>query len=512
LLPAISSGVARASGDVENSSESFDSAAVWLPDPVESLDAPERLHEPGDAARLRLMVMTGRGGTTSAARRLWWNSRRFDAALSMDAAARADAVEGAVLARAGAFAFGGGALSLAEHGMEGEVAGLVRRTRSLGAEGTGVAGAAGRPPGRVATGAAADLMGALVNWRDRVSLAGGSRRRGDGRALALKCRVASMDALGAFVRVAERSECYGSVRVRRERQVDRASVERASMEAGAGPKGPFARVGLDTHRGRLRAAARYQFEAWRDRPGMLDLEAASESPGAAARIRWRSWSGPAVPRSISASASPEDDGRAELDFARGAGRGGAGAWAFRAGSRPRQADGSGGERYVVGDLVVARERGRSLRLTAGRRDAQREGAWRRGRAVGAVIDLRLRGAPGAPRGDLRGDPGDSDDPGQSRGSNEWGAVTLTLESVRADRGTGAYGPGLDVAESGSLRARTRSGVRIGARGWVRLGAWRLGAAVDDEDDGTAVDETTTRAARAPRVNLWLAWSGGTGAP
>ena len=448
--------------------------------------------------------MIGYGGTTSAARRVWWNSQRFDAALSMDAAGSADAVEGAVLARAGAFAFGGGALSLAEFGMDGEVAGLVRRTRSLGAEGTGSGGAPGWALGRVATGAAADLMGALVTWRDRVSLAGGSRQRGDGRALALKCRIASIDALGALVRVAERSEYYGSVRIRRERQADRATVERASMEAGAGPKGPFARAGLDTHRGRLHAAARYQFESGRDRPGMLDLEAALASPGAGARIRWRSWSGPAVPRSISAAASPEDDGRAELDLR--AGRGGVGAWALRAGSRPRQADGSGGERYVVGDLVVARERGRSLRFTAGRRDAQREGGWRRGRAVGAVIDLRLRAAPGAPRGDLRGGSGGSGD------SNERAAATLTLESVRADRGTGAYGPGLDVAESGSLRARTRSGVHVGARGWVRLGAWRLGAAVDDEDDGTAVDETTTREARAPRVNLWLAWSGGTGAP
>jgi hypothetical protein len=218
------------------------------------------------------------------------------------------------------------------------------------------------------------------------------------------------------------------------------------------------------------------------------------SQGAGARIRWRSWSGPALPRSTSASSTPEDDGRVEVDLR--AGRGGAGAWTLRGGSRPRQADGSGGERYVVGDLVVARERGRSLRLTAGRRDAQRDGDWRRGRAIGAVIDLRFRGAP-------RGDSGG--------GSGERAAATLTLESVRADRGTGAYGPGLDVAESGSLRARTRSGVRVAARGWLRLGAWRLGAAVDDEDDGSAVDETTTREARAPRVNLWLAWSGATGA-
>jgi hypothetical protein len=92
---------------------------------------------------------------------------------------------------------------------------------------------------------------------------------------------------------------------------------------------------------------------------------------------------------------------------------------------------------------------------------------------------------------------------------EWrhrASLALTAEVVRAEDGAGSYGSSLDVAGGGSLRARTRTGLRAAARGWIGLGAWRCGVAVDDEHDGSA-DETATLETRAPRVNLWLAWSG-----
>jgi hypothetical protein len=43
-------------------------------------------------------------------------------------------------------------------------------------------------------------------------------------------------------------------------------------------------------------------------------------------------------------------------------------------------------------------------------------------------------------------------------------------------------------------------VRLAARGWVAFGAWRVGAAIDDEE---ATEMTT---ARAPRASLWLTWN------
>jgi hypothetical protein len=461
--------------------QSNEAARDWLPETATSLDAPERLQEPSDRARLRIALATG--GATATTRRIWWSGRRIDAALSLDLEGRSPDAEGGIVARAGALSIGIGALSLGEFGLVGETAGIVRRTRSIGAAGIAGDGSPTRTTGRAAVGASADFDGVLVGVGGRARLALGARRRGEGQASAIEGRFGAVDLRGVAVRSNGRIASAGSVRLRSARPTDR-----ASLEAGLGEAGLFARFGLDARRGSLAAGARGQFESGRERPGGLDLEGSWVTRSAAARLRWRSWSSPARP--LSATSTPEDDGRLELDLR--AGRGGAGAWTMRAGTKPRQADGSGGERFVVGDLVVARERGRKLRLTAGRREAQRERGWIAGSSVGAAIDL------------------DVIEPSPA-GSRERAALTLDVEAVRAERGGGSYGPGLEVADGGSLRTRSRSGLRSAARAWVRLGGWRLGAAADDEDEGTGVDETTGRKARAPRVTLWLAWSGGTAA-
>ena len=88
------------------------------------------------------------------------------------------------------------------------------------------------------------------------------------------------------------------------------------------------------------------------------------------------------------------------------------------------------KRYAIGDLVVAHEPGRTLRLTAGERSVQAGARWRRGRAMGAVLEVERR---------------------------HRASFTLTAEVVHAEDGAGSYSPGLDVAGGGSLRARTRSG-------------------------------------------------------
>jgi hypothetical protein len=332
---------------------------------------------------------------------------------------------------------------------------------------------------RPATGAACDLVGAAIGWRGRLNVVGGSRRRAEGSALAADGSLGAWTLRAVHVRVGGRRDLYGSATIRR------AGPEgQASIEVGTGPLGSFGRFGLGTREGRLEGAVRYQLETWRDRPGSLDLEGAWSARGLAARVRWRSWSGPATPRS--AVAAPEDDGRVEVDVRLGGARiGGVGACRVRFGSRPRQLDGTGGERFAVGDWIVAREPGRTLRFTAGRREVQSGSAWRHGRTAGTLLDLGWGGRA---------------------------AMTLSVEAVRADGGGASYGQGLDPAETGSLRARTRSGVRSAARGWVRCGGWRFGAAADDEDDGIEFEETTGRARRAPRVTLWLAWSGGETTP
>ena len=176
---------------------------------------------------------------------------------------------------------------------------------------------------------------------------------------------------------------------------------------------------------------------------------------------------------------PVDDGLFDVDLRFGAGHAAdGGAWRFRLGSKPRQRDGTGGDRYAVGEWIVAREGARTFRLTAGRREVQRGDGWRHGRSLGARLEC----------GGVKA------------------ALALAVDAVRADGGASSYGTGFEVAESGSLRARTRSGLHMAARGWVSAGRWRLGAAAD-ADDTAETDDTTTGARRDPRVTLWLAWSG-----
>jgi hypothetical protein len=106
-------------------------------------------------------------------------------------------------------------------------------------------------------------------------------------------------------------------------------------------------------------------------------------------------------------------------------------------------------------------------------------AWRYGRTLGASLRLE-------------------------RGRR--GAVDLRAEAVRAAPNAAAAGSAFEIAGSGSLRSRTRSGVRLAARGWVALGAWRIGVAVDDEET------TKTTGPREPRASLWLTWNDAPGAP
>jgi hypothetical protein len=86
------------------------------------------------------------------------------------------------------------------------------------------------------------------------------------------------------------------------------------------------------------------------------------------------------------------------------------------------------------------------------------------------------------------------------------SLDLRIEAVRVERNAGVPGGSFEVAGGGSVRTRSRNGVRVAARGWVERGAWRLGAALDDEETKVA----TNAGARAARVRLWLTWNGDAG--
>jgi hypothetical protein len=410
------------------------------------------------------------------AERLWWSGRGATAVVARSAAT----VEAGATRSLGSACVAVGALALSGLGLLGEAAGLTRPERS-----------ATRPRDavRASPGSGADIVGGALAWwpahdrdgrgsRPRIEarLAAGKKRRAKGDVAALEVRAAAgagtWFARGALSRARplDRGDPAGAVGFAARRGVTRFVGEIAGDRDGF-------RAGVDASMrdGPWRAEAHWRRRGMAARPTALDLEAAWIEPGAAARFRWRSWSA----RGAGSGVGGGDDGRAELDL-RG-GRGAAGGWSARLASKPRGGSGGGGERAAIGELIVARERSRDLRLTASTRALWTDGKWRAGRALGAAVGV---GAGGRASLDLR------------------------VEAVRVEREGAAWSRGYEVAGSGSVRARSRTGVRLAARGWIRSGTWRLGAAVDDDDSG----DGSSAGDPAPRANLWLTWNGGAGAP
>jgi hypothetical protein len=126
----------------------------------------------------------------------------------------------------------------------------------------------------------------------------------------------------------------------------------------------------------------------------------------------------------------------------------------RVGGRP------GGERYVIADVEVARERGRSFTLLASRREKRRAGIASAGSAWGGRLEWSARGRAGA---------------------------TLSLVSTRADAGSdaAAWAPALAPSGDEALVARGRTGVVVTGRAWLRAGPLEVEALLSDAGgDGT----------------------------
>jgi hypothetical protein len=196
--------------------------------------------------------------------------------------------------------------------------------------------------------------------------------------------------------------------------------------------------------GPLQAAARWRRRPGEERPvaGELTLEAASRRrPAALARLKWSAWS----------SRAASDDGRLELETA--VRRPGPGSSRVRIGGRP------GGERYVLADLEIARERGRSFTLIASRRERRRAGASSAGSTWGGKLDWKSRRA----------------------------GATVFLQATRVSAGDGVTSWATAIAPSGdeALVARGRAGVAVTGRAWVRAGPLRMEALLSDAGSSDA---------------------------
>jgi hypothetical protein len=448
--------------------------ALWIPDRVEGLEAPERLDEPDRPSRLGASVSRGSNG----AGRVWFRS----SALSLSGELESRRADAGAAWKAGAATVAGGALGTTGWGLAGEIARLTRPERGAFAP---------DPPSepvRAAAGAGADVEGVALAWwlarpagpmtRSFAARAiAGSRRRADGMAAAgeVETSLGGGSSVAARLLIARGDDdgAYrpvGGLRLLRVATSGRAESRIAAEAAGGDDRLDF---GLDaSYRARaLRAGARWRRRGDASRSGALDLEAAWSESRAGVRLRWRAWSASGSAR------GGGDDGRAELDLR--AGRGAPGSWRLRLGSEPRRPRGTGGERIVLGEIVAARERGRVLRMTAAYRAGQAGPGWTVGRMLGGSLLLeRARRA----------------------------SLDLRIEAVRVERNAGVPGGSFEVAGGGSVRTRSRNGVRVAARGWVQRGAWRLGAALDDEETNVA----TNAGARAARARLWLTWNGDAG--
>lgn len=196
--------------------------------------------------------------------------------------------------------------------------------------------------------------------------------------------------------------------------------------------------------GPLQAAARWRRRPGEERPvaGELTLEAASRTrPAALARLTWSTWS----------SRAASDDGRLELETA--VRRGGPGSSRVRIGGRP------GGERYVLADLEIARDRGRSFTLIASRRERRRVGALSIGSTWGGRFDWKSRRA----------------------------GATVFLQATRVSAGDGVTSWATAIAPSGeeALVARGRAGVAVTGRAWLRVGPLRMESLLSDAGSSDA---------------------------
>ena len=255
-----------------------------------------------------------------------------------------------------------------------------------------------------------------------------------------KTRVSA--ALGASAPAApHRAGRFGSVTVLR-----RDRGRSVALEALGATEGRALLAELGARSEAVLFAARWRYLSWEERPVAAELSAETRGPGSRAKLLWRSWS----------SGAAADDGLLELEAA-GSPRGAApvkvrlGA----AGLGGRETRASPREAYGLIEATLARDEGRSLTVHAVRRGSAAGGASASSTTVGTRLDLR---------------------------AGAIGDHVLLIESTRIRKGAPAWGVALAPSGDVTLRARSKPGLWITARGGFGAGAWHLGYALERGED------------------------------
>ncbi len=195
--------------------------------------------------------------------------------------------------------------------------------------------------------------------------------------------------------------------------------------------------------------ARWRYRSWTARSVAAEISAETLGSDSRARLTWRSWSGDAA----------ADDGLLELEAAVSR-RGGSapvrvrlGAVGFGGGGNPAPAR----EAYGMIDATLSRDSGRSLAVHAVRRASGR--ASRGSRVSSTTVGARL---------DL--------------GAGWIGGHSMLIEATRLRSGATAWGVDLTPSGETVLRARSKPGLRLAARGAFGPRGFRLGYALERSED------------------------------
>jgi len=425
--------------------DSAESQDVWLPIPEEDVEVPEALLEEGPSGDSSVLVRGGISRGRFGLRRMALEGAsrgiRTDLGVLVEGAGGRKIRPGVRLEARRVFVAGGRVSISKAPPLLAEVLGITRSGQRVPGPRSGVIAAApslGASSGAV-DGAAIVLRGGASAW-SFVGIRPESRERVAGAGLGFAGRATRVSASAGAT---DRGSRVASLTI--QRRVRGRSMAAEALTCGEG-RAVLAEV---TSRGEeMLVTARWRYRSWM--PGRVagELSAETLGRGPKARLTWRSWASDASwdDGILEIEASVPPAGRARSPFRVRLGAAGLGS------DRDRAAR---GEAYGILDATIAQDAGRSLGIHLVRRGSSALGRSAMSTTVGTRLDVR---------------------------TGRMGEHTILIESTRVRKGAPAWGVELTASGMTTLRARSKPGMWVTARGGIGSRPWRLGYALERGED------------------------------
>ena len=431
-------------GRVSAEQDSAESAGGWLPIPEEDLESAEALEAERAAARSGALLRGGIARGRFRVRRIGLVGERagFRTELGFLAVSKGMAPGGRVSVRSGTVMLAAGRVSVTRAApLFSEALGIARIGRRVPSPRSGVVTAA---PSLGASAGAID--GGAIVWRGAASIwsfagtRGAAREPVGGGGLEIARGGTRVSAAAGAVGRALRC---GSVTVRRRSRGRSVSAEALSSNQG--------RAFLAEIVGRAEAmllSARWRYRTWTERRVSAEISAETLGSGSRARLTWRSWAGNAA----------KDDGVLEVEASAGRTGPGPAPMRVRLGAAGLGRDGDRAvsrEAYGILDAALVRDASRSLGVHVVRRASVNAGSRASSTTVGTRLDVR---------------------------AGWMGEHSILIESTSVQSGVSAWGVELTPSGETTLRARSKPGMWVAARGGFGAHHWRLGYALERGED------------------------------